>query len=962
MALMCPKCRRANPAVAAYCYFDGNILAADGSAGGPLNPATLPFPMPFVFPTGQTCNNFDQLALACLNNWTMARDLVKQGMFRGFLGGLGRTDLAMAADAAAKYPDQDRGLAELLTKLPANTLPPPVLTVQPAHLNLGVIPFGTDRPLELRLGNEGLGLVYGSVQGDDSGWLALLNVPVGTNRKLFQFVDETVIALMVRGQNLRAGNKPLEATLTVESNGGTQTVVVTAEVPVTPFPTGVLGGAVTPRKIAEKAKTSPKEAAALFESGAVQQWYKDNGWIYPVQGPAASGLAAVQQFFEALGLTPPPKVQLSVESLALAGAAGGSVRSLLEVTTPERRPIYAHAVSDQPWLKVEQPLIKGRSVSIPLAVPVVPHCPGETLRAKLTVTSNGNQRFEVPVSLGVTGSASGVAVLDMAAVLTASGRASLKQSRYEAEVVDVVEAVDVLEAVDVVEAVDAVEALELAEAVPVVAVAAGGVVAEPPRKKITQAPAPAATPAVPTAVRSFLLPILPVAFLTVALLLTCLTDVVGWVMTDKNKAKGGPGAPDNEPYVTVQFIDKEQSMNLGTGGAKPKDGVNAPEIKINMEPTMQFGLVTKDKNKRLTFDKEGYTNNVVLKVDNAELLFGQRPFKIEGKPEPQAGGWDGRWLGHWREMKAALGNDAAGRPRDGCRSVWAIDESKIAVTQTVEIVRGPDSNLLDTCLIQYHITNEDSRPHNVGLRFMLDTYIGDNDGVPFLIPGAKTELCNTMKNFNKPELVPPFIQACESDDLSNSGTVARIGLQLGDLEPPSAVTLGGYPNAQLRAQGPAYRGCNQEKTGWAVPVFSMKVRDDSAVAIYWNPKPLKAGESRDVGFTYGLGYVSGAAGGRLALTKFGSFKPRGSFSLTAYVSNPQANEQVTLTLPPGFEVMGSATQAVPSTGGVGRNSAVTWQVKASSQPGDYTLEVRSSTGASQTEPVQISTRPGIFGN
>ena len=47
--------------------------------------------------------------------------------------------------------------------------------------------------------------------------------------------------------------------------------------------------------------------------------------------------------------------------------------------------------------------MKGRTVTIPLSVPVVPHCPGETLHAKLTVTSNGNQRFEVPVSLAVVG-------------------------------------------------------------------------------------------------------------------------------------------------------------------------------------------------------------------------------------------------------------------------------------------------------------------------------------------------------------------------------------------------------------------------------------------------------------------------------------------------------------------------------------------------------------------------------
>ena len=51
-------------------------------------------------------------------------------------------------------------------------------------------------------------------------------------------------------------------------------------------------------------------------------WYAANGWAYPVQGPASTGLAAVQQFFEALGLTAPPKVEISDRSLTLFGKPG----------------------------------------------------------------------------------------------------------------------------------------------------------------------------------------------------------------------------------------------------------------------------------------------------------------------------------------------------------------------------------------------------------------------------------------------------------------------------------------------------------------------------------------------------------------------------------------------------------------------------------------------------------------
>jgi hypothetical protein len=106
---------------------------------------------------------------------------------------------------------------------------------------------------------------------------------------------------------------------------------------VTPYPDGVLAGARTPRQVAEKARKAPKEAAVLFEKGAVACWYEQNGWIYPVQGPAASGLGAVQQFFEALGLVKPPQVTISEYSVNFLGRVGGRLEHALQVQAQENR-------------------------------------------------------------------------------------------------------------------------------------------------------------------------------------------------------------------------------------------------------------------------------------------------------------------------------------------------------------------------------------------------------------------------------------------------------------------------------------------------------------------------------------------------------------------------------------------------------------------------------------------------
>ena len=99
---------------------------------------------PFVFPTGRQCRNFNELAVACVEEWDSARDLLCQGYLETFLGGLGRIDLVMAAKEAAKFPDHDRGLDQFLNKLPSETLGEPKLTVETQEINLGVVPVGSD--------------------------------------------------------------------------------------------------------------------------------------------------------------------------------------------------------------------------------------------------------------------------------------------------------------------------------------------------------------------------------------------------------------------------------------------------------------------------------------------------------------------------------------------------------------------------------------------------------------------------------------------------------------------------------------------------------------------------------------------------------------------------------------------------------------------------------------------------
>lgn len=925
MTLVCRNCSRINPPEAHYCWWDGSALGGHARSSGPIAVGAQPFFSPFVFPSGRQCHNFDEMVLACCGEWNEAVDLLRQGYLEGFFAALGRTDLAMAAKQAMRSADLDLGLDQLLSKLPAGTRQPAKLFVQPLEINLGQIAHGVDRRFVLRLENHGMGLLQGTIACDNTAWLGL-GEGSGAPRKVFQCLHDLALTVQIHGKALRAGNKPLEGRLTIDSNGGSALVMVRADVPVLPFFDGVLAGAISPRQIAERAKAHPKEAAVFFEKGAIAQWYESNGWIYPVQGPASSGLGAIQQFFEALGLVKPPAVEISEHSLRLHGAPGAILEHTLYVRAHEKRPVFAHATTGAPWLLIGRVLLEGRTAHIPLTVEVPPR-PGEELHGKVQVTANGNQRFLVDVAL------------------TIAGRTAVRVDKLP--VGSAIDMDRVLPPVPVLSAADVASRNEtIPDVLPATAEAAAhrdaadvrGVypVALPSRERPGARTPSRDRPQAGDSSSGFGKHLLPLGVILLLLLSVVCHDLIEILRQPSMASDSDAGPIDPEPYIAIHFHD--------TGDK------NMPD------PTMRFGLVmlrAQDPThpghlKKLTFDEHGRSNNTCLRVDGKESIFGQ-------------------WPGVWIEMKGRLtGGGEGGRVRDGISSSWRLPDTNIAVRQEVEIVPGEQSRRLDTCLVRYFVTNKDTVAHQVGIRFMLDTFIGANDGVPFTIPGA-SGLCDTCKRFDSAAEVPDFIQALENDDLSNPGTVAYLQFRISkQIESPTRVLLGGWPNQKLRDIG--IENAQAQLTGWDVPFLSMQERvgvqsvRDSAVTMYWDDRPLPPGHERGVGFTYGLGNVdTRESAGHLLLTVGGRLVRQGEFTLTALVHDPRPDERLTLTLPAGFSLLeGAADQAVPpvAAGAARPDSPVTWRLRAG-EDGRYELMVQSSTGTRQKLPLVIRTR-GVF--
>lgn len=926
MSLVCGQCSRVNPDEAAYCFYDGAALA--GRAGGPINAGSAPFPNQFVFPNGQACRNFDQLATACQQYWPQAIDLLKQGFLGSFFGGLGRVDLAMAAQEAAKFPDVDRGLDQLLAKLPTQALQEPKLQAEPSEINVGVLKLGQDRASELHLTNLGMRLLYGTVTSD-SKWLTIGDSP-GHSEKLFQFGADAVIPIHVRGQHLRAGSKPLEGNLIVDSNGGTITVTVKVDVPITPYAGGLFAGATTPRQIAEKAKANPKEAAPSFESGDIAKWYASNGWPYPVQGPTMSGMGAIQQFFEALGVAKAPKVEFAPKSLDLQGAVGKTVETTIEITTAERKVVYGWATTNVDWIKVGQTKLSGKSATVPLTIRVPSPCPPK-LETTLQLFGNGGQKFSMPVKVKVDGGKAGVALKpsESEIVLDQATTSPKKRSGVDAPT-------SAAPNMMIPTPASSGSPFSFEEPAP-----AGG---DNPFAVTEAAPTSALSPrsrsdstsssdiakpkaGMPMIVR-LILYLIPLGLLLFVMLLLLIHD---FFFADSRKAGGGTTI--TEGVVNLKEIDPNPHIlirhNEGFKGKDDDDHMTFAVYKIDLKdkdaPPLKFN-----------YYETGAGNSTMLAID-------KRPDMVLG--DKVAGSWVGK------------GSKKAGQFGDGRSRTFNFERDLIHVTQTVTLEPSdPDPNIADekkrflnTCLARYKIVNKDKKNHTVGMRILIDGTIGEKDDVPFTVPGVK-EPVTTFKDMKGKE-VPDFVEILEKPDIANPGTVVRIGLKISDkFEPPDRFMLTRYPQKEFGGHKKYNvplepfigKGSGDGKTG-----------ADSCFVMYWDAKELKPGESREMGFTYGLGAVTIGGSGKLAVTVGGRMFKDGQITVVGLVSDEKA-KFATLKLPSGLEHFDPKleTQPIPPIR-EGRPSPVTWQVRATSA-GEHELKVSTDTGLKNDRKIKIN--------
>lgn len=363
---------------------------------------------------------------------------------------------------------------------------------------------------------------------------------------------------------------------------------------------------------------------------------------------------------------------------------------------------------------------------------------------------------------------------------------------------------------------------------------------------------------------------------------------------------------------------------------RPGDSTNQPDQPTEKKPDLlsvafdeghQFGITIKNaQRKQLTFSSNGSTNNTRIKVNGAEI--DMRSLNITpGVEGPRVGP-----------------QVVADEKYTTYRSVWTFTKLQLIFTQTVAIHPNESTGEMDTVVVKYTFTNNSKAKIKVGMRTMIDTLIGNNDGAPFIIPN-RPGLCDIQAVFSKAADVPGYIEVLENSDITNPGTVAKMGLinssKYGFFESPSAVILSNWPGSGA---------------AWAYPIEP--IGGDSAVGLYWNEQLLDPGKSREMGYTYGLTQIKAVAD-RLAVSADVAVAVNKRFSVTAFLGRKAQGTTVSINLPDGVKLLpGSAAQqrvVIPPNRSF---TQVSWLL-VGSQAGAKTIRVRLSDGTEATHEVTL---------
>jgi hypothetical protein len=337
--------------------------------------------------------------------------------------------------------------------------------------------------------------------------------------------------------------------------------------------------------------------------------------------------------------------------------------------------------------------------------------------------------------------------------------------------------------------------------------------------------------------------------------------------------------------------------------------------------------------------------------DDKVLIYGSRePWTsyttvvLDGTPYVFGGPSDRR-AGHGATMTGLTAPPKA----SGDRMQATARVADIEITQELTFARSPTTRVKDAALISYRIANRGSAPHTIGLRVVLDTMLGSNDGAPLRAAGRAISTATQLAGADLPDYWQAF------DSLAQPAVISQGTIRAPGLTPPDRLEMVDWGTL---ADSP------WEFTFPTGADFTRKGEDvqDTAVALYWNPAPLAPGQSRTYATMYGVGGVSlSPAQLALGLTapaevdfQYDEEKP---FSVVGYLENSggfaSRGTKLALELSEGLKLVGGPAAVDIGLLQPGQTKQAVWRV-APTGKATGTLRIAAAATSENLEPNRVT--------
>jgi hypothetical protein len=313
-----------------------------------------------------------------------------------------------------------------------------------------------------------------------------------------------------------------------------------------------------------------------------------------------------------------------------------------------------------------------------------------------------------------------------------------------------------------------------------------------------------------------------------------------------------------------------------------------------------------DDNVQLLYEKVPPTSLTTVYINDEPFIF--------GSPD-----------GYFRKRAEVVGNKII--------TEWSI--KGIVFIQEVEIVKGPSTGNMDSMRILYRVKNENPIKSKVGLRIMLDTYLGDKDGAAFSLPELG-DISHEAQFYR--ESIPAYWYSFDSFDnplIKTQGILKGFGVTT-----PDKVVFSSWDRLYDNL--------------WDFVIDSTKEfkrvgtgHYDSAIALYYEPVEMGPNEMMYISTVYGLYGATLFSSQDLAVSISIPAEPAAppvSVSVDIKNTSKTALDKLTLqiTYPKGFSLVEGEKETIDFVKvGAGESKKGLWHLTCGSIGGNFNVSVKA---------------------